>query len=170
LPEQKLSHPGSFGWDIATGEHFWSEETYRIFEYDPSLKPTVRLVLDRIHPEDLQLVKQVMASVSEQGGDVDVEHRLLMPDGSVKTIRILGHTSNDRVGKSTFLGAVTDVSTIKKAFEEIQRLKEQLYKENLVLREEIDITRMFEEIVGSSAACRRCSRTWRKLHRPTRQF
>ncbi len=149
---QTLSQTGSFGWDVSTGEQFWSEETYRIFEYDPTLKPTVQLALERIHPDDLSLVQQVMASVSEHGSDVDVEHRLLMPDGSVKTIRVLGHTSNDRVGKPTFLGAITDISTMKNAFEEIQRLKDQLYKENLALREEIDVTRMFEEIVGSSPA------------------
>jgi len=149
---QTLSHTGSFGWDVSTGEQFWSEETFRIFEYDPTLKPTVQLALDRIHPEDLPLVQQVMASVTEHGSDVDVEHRLLMPDGSVKTIRVLGHTSNDRVGKPTFLGAITDISAIRNAFEEIQKLKDQLYKENLALREEIDVTRMFEEIVGSSPA------------------
>jgi len=149
---QTLSHTGSFGWDVSTGEQFWSEETYRIFEYAPTLKPTVELALERIHPDDLPFVQQVMASVSEHGSDVDVEHRLLMPGGSVKTIRVLGHTSNDRVGKPTFLGAMTDISTIKNAFEEIQRLKDQLYKENLALREEIDVTRMFEEIVGSSPA------------------
>ena len=149
---QTLSHTGSFGWDVSTGEQFWSDETYRIFEYDPTLKPTVQLALERIHPEDLPLVREVMAGVSEHGRDVDVEHRLLMPDGSVKTIRVLGHTANDRVGKPTFLGAMTDVSTIKNAFEEIQRLKDQLYKENLALREEIDVSRMFEEIVGSSPA------------------
>ena len=149
---QALSHTGSFGWDVSTGEQFWSEETYRIFGYDTTLKPTVLLALERIHPEDLPRVKDVLASVSEHGSDVDVEHRLLMPDGSVKSIRILGHTSPDRVGKSTFLGAITDISAIKNAFEEIQRLKDQLYQENLALREEIDVTRMFEEIVGSSPA------------------
>jgi transcriptional regulator with PAS, ATPase and Fis domain len=149
---QTLSHTGSFGWDVSTGEQFWSEETYRIFEYDPTMKPTVQLALQRIHPEDLPRVQKVMSSVSEHGSDVDVEHRLLMPDGSVKTIRVLGHTSNDRVGKPTFIGAMTDISTIRNAFEEIQRLKDQLYKENLALREEIDVTRMFEEIVGSSPA------------------
>ena len=149
---QTLSHTGSFGWNPSTGELFWSEETFRIFEYDPALKPTIQLALERIYPEDLPLVKRVMASVSEHGSAVDVEHRLLMPGGSVKTIRVLGHTSNDRVGKPTLLGAITDISTIKNAFEEIQRLKDQLYRENLVLREEIDVTRMFEEIVGSSPA------------------
>ena len=75
-----------------------------------------------------------------------------MPDGKVKTIRVLGHTSQGRDGTPIFLGAVTDISLVKNAFEEIRTLRDQLYKENLALREEIDITRMFEEIVGSSTA------------------
>lgn len=148
---QKLSHTGSFGWDVSTGEQFWSEETYQIFEYDRTQKPTFELALARVHPEDLHFVRQVTDGVSQHGGDVDLEHRLLMPDGSVKTIRVLGHTC-ERVGESTFLGAVTDISALKNAFEEIRVLRDQLYKENLALREEIDITRMFEEIVGSSPA------------------
>jgi len=93
-----------------------------------------------------------MAGVSEHGNDVDVEHRLLMQGGLIKTIRVLGHTSDNRVGKPMFLGAVTDISAIKNAFEQIETLKDQLYKENLALREEIDVSRMFEEIVGSSPA------------------
>jgi len=75
-----------------------------------------------------------------------------MPGGLIKTIRVLGHTSDNRVGKPMFLGAVTDISAIKNAFEQIETLKDQLYKENLALREEIDVSRMFEEIVGSSPA------------------
>jgi transcriptional regulator with PAS, ATPase and Fis domain len=149
---QTLSHTGSFGWDIATGEQFWSAETYRIFEYDRTVTPTLQLALERVHPDDLQLVQQVTAGASQDGRDVDVEHRLLMPDGTVKTIRVLGHTSREPEGKPVFLGAVTDISVVKNAFEEIRMLRDQLYKENLALREEIDISRMFEEIVGSSPA------------------
>lgn len=149
---QTLSHTGSFGWDISTGEQFWSEETYRIFEYDRTVRPTLQLALERVHPEDLELVQQVTAGASQDGRDVDVEHRLLMPDGTVKTIRVLGHTSQVPNGKPIFLGAVTDISVVKNAFEEIRMLRDQLYKENVALREEIDITRMFEEIVGSSPA------------------
>ncbi len=149
---QTLSHTGSFGWDISTGEQFWSEETYRIFEYDRTVNPTLQLALERVHPEDLQLVQQVTAGASQDGRDVDVEHRLLMPDGTVKTIRVLGRTSQGPDGNPVFLGAITDISVVKNAFEEIRTLKDQLYKENLALREEIDITRMFEEIVGTSPA------------------
>jgi transcriptional regulator with PAS, ATPase and Fis domain len=149
---QSLSHTGSFGWDISTGEQFWSEETYRIFEYDRTVKPTLQLALERVHPEDLHLVQQVTAGASQDGRDIEVEHRLLMPGGTVKTIRVVGRTSQEPEGKPIFLGAMTDISVVKNAFEEIRILRDQLYKENLALREEIDITRMFEEIVGSSPA------------------
>jgi DNA-binding NtrC family response regulator len=149
---QTLSHTGSFGWDISSGEQFWSEETYRIFDYDRTTRPTLQLAFDRVHPEDLKLVQEVTAGAAQDGRDVDVEHRLLMPDRTVRTIRVLGHTSQGRDGKPIFLGAVTDISVVKNAFEEIRTLRDQLYKENLALREEIDITRMFEEIVGSSSA------------------
>jgi transcriptional regulator with PAS, ATPase and Fis domain len=149
---QTLSHTGSFGWDISSGDQFWSEETFRIFEYDQTARPTLQLAFDRIHPEDLRRVQQVTDGAAQDGKDVDVEHRLLMPDGRVKTIRVLGHTSQEPDGKPIFLGAITDVSVVKNALEEIRILRDQLYKENLALREEIDVTRMFEEIVGSSPA------------------
>jgi DNA-binding NtrC family response regulator len=149
---QTLSHTGCFGWDISTGEQFWSEETYRIFEYDRTVRPTFELSLERVHPEDLPIAKQVTDGVSQDGRNVDVEHRLLMPNGTVKTIRVLGRTCQEPDGKPVFLGAITDISVMKSAFEEIRTLRDQLYKENLALREEIDVTRMFEEIVGSSPA------------------
>src|SRR6516162_5023175 len=75
-----------------------------------------------------------------------------MPDGSVKTVHVPGHLVNQQAGESSFVGAVTDVTTMKSAFEEIRIFRDRLYKENLALREEIDVARMFEEIVGSSPA------------------
>jgi len=75
-----------------------------------------------------------------------------MPDGSIKRVHVLGHASNHNAGELSFLGAVMDITVMKNAFEEIRTLRDQLYKENLALREEIDVTRMFEEIVGSSPA------------------
>jgi DNA-binding NtrC family response regulator len=149
---QTLSHTGSFGWNVSTGELFWSEESFRIFGYERTLKPTVQLVLERVHPEDVHLVQQALAGASQNGRDLDLEHRLLMPDGSLKRVHVLGHALNHQAGKSSFVGAVMDITTMKNAFDEIGILRDQLYKENLALREEIDVTRMFEEIVGSSPA------------------
>jgi GAF domain-containing protein len=55
---QSMSHTGSFGWSVVSGEIFWSEETCNIFERDPSVKPTLELVFRRMHPDDRDLVRQ----------------------------------------------------------------------------------------------------------------
>ena len=57
---QRFSHTGSFGWRASTGEIIWSEETFRIFQYDRTTTPTVELILQRVHPEDAALVKQTI--------------------------------------------------------------------------------------------------------------
>jgi PAS domain S-box-containing protein len=149
---QRLSHTGSFGWNVITGELLWSDETFRIFGYDRTLTPTIQTALERIHPENVERVKQMMSSVSQQGGDVDAEIRLRMPDGSAKTVRLRGRVLDASSDSPSFIGAVTDITAMNNAFEEIRLLRDRLYKENLALREEIDVARMFEEIVGSSAA------------------
>ena len=148
---QTLSHTGSFGWNVSTGELLWSEESFRIFGYERSVKPTLQLAFQRVHPEDRQVVQDAFDAASH-GEDLDFEHRLVMPDGSIKRVHVLGHHLRHAGAKQELLGAVMDITTVKNAFEEIRALRDQLYKENLALREEIDITRMFEEIVGSSPA------------------
>jgi len=64
---QRLSHTGSFGWKVSTAEIIWSEETYRIFQYDKTTTPTVESVLQRVHPEDSALVKQTIERASQNG-------------------------------------------------------------------------------------------------------
>src|SRR5262249_19104425 len=90
---QRLSHTGSFGWCPASGEIVWSEETFRIFEYDPATKPTVELVLQRVHPEDRTLVEQLIDRASRDAKDFDLEYRLLVPSGSVKHLHVVGHAA-----------------------------------------------------------------------------
>ena len=149
---QSLSHTGSAGWNVSTGELIWSAETFRIWGYERTVKPTIQLMLERVHPDDVQRVREIVDAAARSGADVDVEHRLVMPGGSVKRVHVLAHAINHRPGDLSFVGAVMDITAMKNAFEEIQILRDQLYKENLALREEIDIARMFEEIVGSSPA------------------
>ena len=84
---QTLSHTGSFGWDISTGEIYWSPETFRIFEFDRTIKPTLELALQRIHPDDREHVQQIIARASEVRTNLDFDHRLLMPGGSVQHLR-----------------------------------------------------------------------------------
>jgi PAS domain S-box-containing protein len=118
---QKLSHTGSFGWDISSGRIYWSQETFRIFEYDPPTEPTLELVFDRTHPEDRALHRQLLDRVSREGKDFNFEHRLLMPDGSIKYLRVMGRPSKDESGSFEFVGAVTDITERKLAEEELRQ-------------------------------------------------
>ncbi len=117
---QRLSHTGSFGWRVSTGEIIWSEETYRIFQYDKITTPTVESVLQRVHPEDAALVKQTIESASQNGKAFDFEHRLLMPDGSVKYVHIVTHAGRDELGGLEFVGAVMDVTVAREAEDKIR--------------------------------------------------
>jgi PAS domain S-box-containing protein len=111
---QRLSHTGSFGWSVPRGDIYWSEETYNIFEYDQAVKPTLELVIERIHPEDRDLAAQIIRAATE-GTDVDAEHRLLMPDGRVKDLRVLVRGLKTSSNRCEIVGAVTDVTATKQA-------------------------------------------------------
>ena len=112
---QRLSHAGSFSWNVSSGEILWSEEIFRIFEYDRTMKHTLELALQRVHPEDTALVQQTIKRASHDGKDFEFEHRLLMPDGSVKYVHIVAHALSDESGSIEFVGAVMDVTTAKEA-------------------------------------------------------
>jgi PAS domain S-box-containing protein len=118
---QTLSQTGSFGWRPSTGEIIWSEETFRIFQYDRTTIPTVELILQRVHPEEEAIVRQTIERASRDGKDFDFEHRLRMPDGSVKHLRVVGRPSKDESGSLEFVGAVMDVSDGKRAEEALRR-------------------------------------------------
>src|SRR6516225_8381038 len=159
---QRISHIGSFAWKVSSGELFWSEENYRILGYEPGTKPTQELIDQRIHPEDLPLVRQTRERAARDGKDWDLQVRLLMPDGAVKHVRVRAHATRDDAGNLEFVGAAADITeqhesrvSLESAFKEIEKLKEELFRENLALKEEIDQASLFEEIVGSSEPLRR---------------
>jgi signal transduction histidine kinase len=112
---QKLSHTGSIGWKVSTGEIIWSEETFRIFQYERSTKPTVELILQRVHPEDAALVQQTIERAAQDGENFEHEYRLVMPDGSVKYVHVVARASNDELGSIDFVGAVMDITERKRA-------------------------------------------------------
>ncbi len=120
---QQLSHTGSFGWEVSSGELSWSEETFRIFDFDPKAKVTREMFVQRTHPEDRAMVQQIINRLSTEEREFDFEHRLLMPNGSIKHLRVVGRPSGaDPGGGTQFVGAVTDITE--------RRLTEQILRQS----------------------------------------
>ena len=149
---EALSHIGSFGWNPSSGQLFWSDETFSVLGYDQRVTPSLDLVFRRVHPDDVALVRETLSAASKNEKSFDFEHRLLLPNGSIKYVHVAARPFERESGSIEFVGSVMDVTATKKAFEEITALKDELYKENIVLREEVDKTSMFEEVVGTSPA------------------
>ena len=112
---QRLSRTGSFGWNLSSAEIFWSAETFRIFDYLSSVKPTIDRILERVHPEDMALVRRTIEQASEDGKNFDLEHRLLMPDASIKTVHVVAQALRNDSGEIEFVGSVMDVTEAKRA-------------------------------------------------------
>jgi PAS domain S-box-containing protein len=118
---QGLSHTGSFGWEILSGEIYWSDETYRIFEIEPTTKPTVEMALDRTHPDDQPYLRQVIERVALERRSFSAEHRLRMPNGSVKHVRVVARrAAREDPERVLFIGAVTDITERKRAEETLR--------------------------------------------------
>jgi PAS domain S-box-containing protein len=128
---QRLSVTGSFGWDATGGEIYWSDETYRIFDYPPGTKPTLEMVRQRTHPDDLARVNALLERAPSAPEDWQLEHRLLMPDGSVKHLRVVAHAVRD-AETIEYFGAIMDISAGREAENQLQEARTELAHVNRV--------------------------------------
>ena len=158
---QRLVQMCSWAQDASSGRVTCSPEATRIFgvaqEEDAS---TVGFFFHRIHPNDRALVKEILDRTQREKTEFTADFRIVLPDGSLKNIHTIGHPAvNEKGDVLEFVGTAMDVTEqsraraeLEKAFQEINRLKDQLHEENIALREQIDQAFMFEEIVGSAPA------------------
>ncbi len=123
---QRLSRTGSFSWKIATEEQYWSEEIFRIYEYDVAMKPTLDLVRRRSHPDDASILQQAFEQASSGAQNIEITHRLLMPDGSVKHVKVLAHPARDMAGNVEYVGVLMDITAAKQAEEALQEAQASL--------------------------------------------
>jgi PAS domain S-box-containing protein len=123
---QKLSRTGSIGYNVTTGEFFWSEETYEILGFDRSVEPSIDTAVERVHPDDRALVRHEVERAMRRERNFDYEHRLLMPDGQIKHVHVVAHLVKTASGSEELLGALMDVTQAKKAQEELQTAQAEL--------------------------------------------
>jgi NO-binding membrane sensor protein with MHYT domain/nitrogen-specific signal transduction histidine kinase/ActR/RegA family two-component response regulator len=121
---QTLSHTGSFGWDTASEEIWWSAETFRIFEFDRANPTNLARIVQQTHPQDRAFLEQTLDRARHEKKDFDLEFRLLLPDGSVKHLQVVARASVGEAGHLEFVGAVMDITQRKRA-EEAQRVQER---------------------------------------------
>jgi len=140
----QLSQTGSFGWKPDTGEIVWSDESYRIFEYDRAEKPHIDMVLQRIHPQDKAFAQQLVASASTSGSDFEHECRLLMPSGTIKLLHTRAHALHDSSGNIEFVGMLSDVTALKAA-------EKQAREQEMELRQILDLTPQLVGVLGPQA-------------------
>jgi PAS domain S-box-containing protein len=125
---QRLSRVGSFGWTPGTGKIHWSEESYRIFEFDQDIPVSIERLFARVHPQDAPAVRETIERASTGDYDFDFEHRLLMPSGAVKHVHVLSRAIRDNAGHLEIVGAIMDVTATRQT-EESLRENEQRFRD-----------------------------------------
>jgi formate hydrogenlyase transcriptional activator len=158
---QKLGHTGNWTRDVSTGEVLLSQESLRMFGFGADTgKLPLATILSRVHPEDRGALEKTVQEGLRSVADFETEFRVIREDGAVRNIHVVGHPVRNEAGELVeFVGTHMDVTEqqrsrkeLEEALAEIRALKDQLYQENVALRQEVDEMAMFEDIVGKSEA------------------
>ena len=123
---QRLGRIGSLSWHVETGEIKWSEELYRIFGFEPDIPVTLDLIASRVHPEDIPMMNDMVERASNGVRNFEYEHRLLMPDHSVKYLHLIAHGIRDNDGRLEYIGAVQDVTQRQVSEEALAKARSEL--------------------------------------------
>ena len=107
---QRLGQIGSYSWRVATGEITWSEQLYRIYEFEIGVPLTLDLIRTRVHPEDLTLYEKMVEQARNGENDFEWHYRLLMPDQSIKYLHAVARATRDQHGQLEYIAAIQDVT------------------------------------------------------------
>ena len=123
---QHLTRIGSFSWRVESDEITWSEQLYRIFDFEQGVPVTIELIGSRVHPEDLPLLTDMIHRARAGVSDFEYEHRLLMPDRSVKYLHMIAHGTRDQEDRVEYIGAVQDVTQRRSSEEALGQARSEL--------------------------------------------
>jgi len=122
---QRLSSTGSFSWRVDTDAIVWSDELYRIFGFERDGPLTLERAGTRIHPEDF---KSWAEAITRARTETVLIHdaRLLMPDGSVKYLHAMAHSTRTADGHLEYIGAIQDVTEHRLAEQTLDKARMEL--------------------------------------------
>ena len=124
LEAQALAHVGSWDWDIEGDELRWSDEVYRIYGVEPGgFEVNYESFLAMVHPEDRPRLEEAVRQALATGHFFEVEHRIVRPDGTERTVAGRGRTVRDSDGRPIrMLGTELDITDRKRAEEQRREL------------------------------------------------
>jgi signal transduction histidine kinase len=160
---QQLSSTCCFFWRVETDEISWSKELGRLFELDAAEVPvTFELIGTRIHPEDLSSFHEMIGRARSGVSDFEFEHRLRLPDNSVKYLHVVAQRTRDEEGQLEYIGAVQDVTHRRHAEEALAKLRAELTRAARVASLGVltaaiahEVSQPLTGIVTNASMCRR---------------
>jgi len=141
---QRLSHTGSWAWNVRTGALFWSEEIYRIYGYNPQeVSPTWEQFLQRVHPKDRPQIEQraKMEATRNEWIDSYGDFRIVLPDGTIKYLHSVAHPVIQSGEATEVIGTVMDVT-------EHELLAQELRRSEMELRQIVDLVPQLVAVFG----------------------
>jgi PAS domain S-box-containing protein len=121
----RLSRTGSFTWDVLPDTHIWTDEIFRLFEFDPATRVTTQMLFESIHPEDRPAVESLLARAVGTT-EFELAFRVLARSGSVKHARMIGRRMGQVTDRAIFMGAMQDVTASKAAEEALNQARLEL--------------------------------------------
>src|SRR5205809_1368816 len=113
---QRISHTGSWSWNVSSGKVAWSEEHFRIFGFDPDkTDPSFQLFLEKVHPEDRLFIERSLNEAVRQRTGFDIEFRIALADGAIKYVQGVGRPVLGPSGEvDSYIGTTVDISERKR--------------------------------------------------------
>ena len=124
---QKLSHTGSWAWNVSTGDLYWSDGHYRICGLDPEKERPVYPTMQWIHPEDRAFVQETFEQSIRERSGFELDCRIVWTDGTIRYVHSLAHPAFNKAGDLTeYVGTIIDTTERRQAEELLRKANERV--------------------------------------------